>query len=55
MTGTLLNVFTILVGGSLGMLFGARIPDRLKQTVVAGMGLFTAAMGFQMFLRPTTP
>ncbi|MFZ5880703.1 MAG: DUF554 domain-containing protein [Chloroflexota bacterium] len=49
MTGTLLNVLAILVGGGLGLLFGSRVPEKLKQTVVTGMGLFTAAMGLQMF------
>jgi len=55
MTGTLLNVATVLIGGVLGLVFGARIPDRLKQTVVAGMGLFTAAMGLQMFIQTGNP
>jgi uncharacterized membrane protein YqgA involved in biofilm formation len=55
MTGTLLNVATVLIGGALGLLFGARIPERLKQTVVAGLGLFTAAMGLQMFLQTGNP
>lgn len=55
MTGTLINIIAILVGGGLGLLFGSRIPDRLKQTVVAGMGLFTAAMGVQMFLKTSNP
>ncbi len=55
MTGTLLNVATVLIGGALGLLFGARIPDKLKQTVVAGMGLFTAAMGLQMFTQTGNP
>ncbi|HJQ13646.1 MAG TPA: DUF554 domain-containing protein [Anaerolineales bacterium] len=50
MTGTLLNIATVLMGGLIGLLFGARIPDKLKETVIAGMGLFTAAMGLQMFL-----
>lgn len=50
MTGTLLNIATVLIGGTVGLLFGARIPDKLKETVIAGMGLFTAAMGLQMFL-----
>ena len=49
MTGTLLNVAAVLIGGALGLLFGARLPDRLKKTVVAAMGLFTAAIGLQMF------
>ncbi len=51
MTGTLLNVATVLIGGVIGLLFGARIPDRLKSTIIAGMGLFTAALGLQMFLK----
>ena len=55
MTGTLLNIATVLIGGMVGLLFGARIPDRFKSTVIAGMGLFTAAMGLQMFLKTTNP
>jgi uncharacterized membrane protein YqgA involved in biofilm formation len=51
MTGTLINVIAILLGGLLGLLFGARIPEKLKATVIAGMGLFTGAMGLQMFLQ----
>lgn len=50
MTGTLINIATVLVGGGLGILVGARLPDRVRQTVVAGLGLFTAAIGIQMFL-----
>jgi uncharacterized membrane protein YqgA involved in biofilm formation len=55
MTGTFLNVAAILVGGMIGLTFGARIPDRLKETVIAGMGLFTGAMGLQMFLKTENP
>jgi uncharacterized membrane protein YqgA involved in biofilm formation len=55
MTGTIINVIAILVGGGLGMLFGSRIREHLKQTVVAGMGLFVAAMGIQMFLETSNP
>lgn len=55
MTGTFLNVIAVLIGGSIGLLFGARIPDRFKNTVIAGMGLFTAAMGLQMFLKTDNP
>ncbi len=49
MTGTLINIATILIGGSLGLAFGARLPDRMRQTVVAGLGLFTLVMGVRMF------
>ena len=55
MTGTLLNIATVLIGGVIGLLFGARIPDKLKETVIAGMGLFTGAMGVQMFLNTENP
>jgi uncharacterized membrane protein YqgA involved in biofilm formation len=51
MTGTVINVIAILIGGALGLFFGSRIPEKLKTTVVAGMGLFTVAMGLQMFLK----
>ncbi len=51
MTGTFINVAAILIGGALGLLFGSRIPEKLKTTVVAGMGLFTLVMGVQMFFK----
>jgi hypothetical protein len=50
MFGTLLNIATVLIGGALGLLFGSRLPERVRQTVVAGLGLFTLAIGLQMFL-----
>lgn len=55
MIGTFLNIATVLIGGALGLLFGARIPDQLKATVISGIGLFTAAMGLQMFLNTENP
>lgn len=55
MTGTLLNIATVLLGGSLGLFLGGRLPERLKGTVTAGMGLFTAAIGVQMFLKTQNP
>ena len=51
MTGTFLNIATVVIGGTLGLLFGRRVPERLKGTVIAGMGLFTTAIGLQMFLK----
>jgi uncharacterized membrane protein YqgA involved in biofilm formation len=55
MTGTLLNIATVILGSILGLTFGARIPEKLKETVIAGMGLFVAAMGLQMFLNTENP
>lgn len=51
MTGTVINVVAILVGGLLGVLLGARLPERLRQTVMGGLGLFVLAIGVQMFLK----
>ncbi|MEA3352047.1 MAG: DUF554 domain-containing protein [Chloroflexota bacterium] len=51
MTGTLINITTIIIGSTLGLIFGSRLPERVRQTVVAGLGLFTATIGIQMFLK----
>lgn len=55
MIGTLLNVAAILIGGTLGLLLGKRLPDRLRLTVVSGLGLFTMAYGISMFLKNHNP
>ena len=55
MTGTFLNIATVLFGGVIGLIFGARIPDKLKSTVIAVMGLFVVAMGIQMFMKTENP
>jgi uncharacterized protein len=55
MTGTFLNVMTVLIGGTIGLVIGARLQERFRQTVIAGLGLFTAAIGLQMFLDTENP
>ena len=50
MTGTIINSITVLLGGAIGLFFGARLPERIRETVVAGLGLFTAVIGISMFL-----
>jgi uncharacterized membrane protein YqgA involved in biofilm formation len=50
LTGTLINIGAILVGGLLGLFLSGRLPERLRQTVMAGLGLFTLAFGLKMFL-----
>lgn len=51
MIGTLINVATILVGSVLGMLLGSKLSDKLKNTVIAGIGLFTLVYGVSLFLK----
>ncbi len=39
--GTLLNVLTVLIGGSVGALVGDRLPPRVRDVVTDGLGLVT--------------
>ena len=51
MIGTLINVGAILIGGGLGLLLGAKLSVRLRETVIAGLGLFTFVYGVSLFLK----
>jgi uncharacterized membrane protein YqgA involved in biofilm formation len=51
MTGTLLNVGTVLLGSCLGLLLGNRLPERIRETVLKGLGLLTLVVGMQMALK----
>ena len=55
MTGTIINIIAVLIGGSIGLFFGNRLPERVKQTVLAGLGLFTFVIGISMFLDTQNP
>jgi uncharacterized membrane protein YqgA involved in biofilm formation len=55
MTGTFINVVTVLLGGSIGLFFRGRLSDRFRNTVVVGIGLFTLALGVKMFLDTENP
>ena len=48
MTGTIVNVLTIIVGSTIGMLLKSKLPERLIKTVFQSLGLFTLALGFIM-------
>ncbi|NLF49902.1 MAG: DUF554 domain-containing protein [Leptolinea sp.] len=50
MTGSLLNAGAIVVGGLLGLLLGSRLPEKMKQSVLLILGIFTLLYGIQMFL-----
>jgi uncharacterized membrane protein YqgA involved in biofilm formation len=51
MTGTWLNVATVVLGTGLGVLIGRHISDRLRQTAFATLGLITLLIGLQMALK----
>lgn len=51
LSGTLLNVAAVLVGTTIGLLIGSRMPARLQSTLTDGLGLFTVALGLTQILR----
>lgn len=57
MTGTLINVGTVLLGTLIGTLLGRRLPAGLQQRVMAGLGLVTLVVGVDLALawRDTSP
>ena len=50
MTGTLLNVATVLLGTLIGTLIGDRLPERLRRRVLDGLGLVTLIIGVDLAL-----
>jgi hypothetical protein len=50
LTGTLLNVAAVLIGGGLGTLLGQRLPEKMRETVLHGLGLVTLVTGLRMAL-----
>ena len=47
-TGTLINVVTVVIGGALGVFLGNRLPEKMRQTVLQGLGLMTLIIGVSM-------
>jgi len=43
MLGTVINAAAVLIGTALGVLLGNRLPERVRQTVLNGLGLSTIA------------
>lgn len=50
MIGTWINISTIIIGSVLGLFFGARLPERMRASVIVALGLFTFALGVDLFL-----
>jgi uncharacterized membrane protein YqgA involved in biofilm formation len=48
--GTVTNVATVLAGTAVGAVVGGRLPERLRRTVLAALGLLTAALGVREIL-----
>ena len=54
LTGTILNVATVLLGTLIGVPIGSRMPARIQGTLTDGLGLFTLLLGVSMGLRVLT-
>jgi uncharacterized protein len=50
MVGTLINVGTVLAGTAIGASVGSRLPERMQQRVLAGVGLITLVLGIDLAL-----
>ena len=49
--GTLINTATVLVGGSVGIAMGNKIPDRVRIIVVQVIGMLTLGLGLSDLLK----
>ncbi len=47
MTGTLINIIAIMIGSSIGLLIGNRLPPKIRESVITGIGLVTLTIGLQ--------
>ena len=55
LTGTLINVATVLAGTLVGSLFRGRLPERFRETVVHALGLVTLVVGIDGALAAFRP
>ena len=49
--GTIINAIAIIVGGALGLLFRKGFPERISQTTLQVLGLFTLVVGLGMAIQ----
>jgi len=53
MLGTIVNVITVVAGGSIGLLLNKKLPDRFVKIFFQVVGLFTLFLGLSMALETT--
>jgi uncharacterized membrane protein YqgA involved in biofilm formation len=53
--GTAINVVAVLVGGGIGTLVGARLPEAMRHTAMQAIGIVTLLVGVSNFLEHDNP
>lgn len=53
--GTIVNTLAIVFGGVMGLLFGHALPERMKKTVIQGIGLAVLLIGGSMAMQTKNP
>lgn len=46
--GSLVNALTVIIGSTIGLLTGSKLPDRFKAIIFQAVGLATLVLGMQM-------
>ena len=49
--GTIVNIFAVLIGSTIGIIVGTRLPQRIVKSVFQALGLFTVVIGIIMALK----
>lgn len=53
--GPLVNALGVIAGGTVGLLLGTRLPERIRLIVFQGLGLCVLVIGFKMALLSQNP
>ncbi|MGH3087967.1 MAG: DUF554 domain-containing protein [Rubrobacteraceae bacterium] len=53
--GTAINVVAVLVGGGIGTLVGAKLPEGMRNTAMGAIGIVTLLVGVSNFLEYSNP
>jgi len=53
MKGTIVNVASVIIGSSIGILIGGKLPQKYKEIFFQAIGLFTILIGISMSIKET--
>lgn len=55
MIGTIINVITVVIGSIFGTVIGNRLTEKIRNTIISGLGLFTLGYGIISFSKSNNP